>query len=150
MGAVNLGTSKVITLGFKPYIDVGIPYPDEPDDPYEDDQANVEAIITLYDFKFFTVKIKPGYYESFYIDIDYDLGDLEDFEEEEINAEINCLKRCLESCAAVGMQACTPGWVTTWFTYEDSVDMIETAINNLRNGVHKAIQEERNNETDVC
>lgn len=144
MGAVNFGTSKVITLGL-------MPYENESDDTsYEDDFANVCEIINDYGFRFFTVEIKPGYYESFYLDIDYDLGDLEDFEEEEINAEIDCLKRCLENCADVGMQACGPGWVTTWFTCENTINMIEAAIADLRNRIDEAIQEERNNETDVC
>lgn len=144
MGAVNFGTSEVITLGL-------VPYENESDDTsYEDDFANVCGIINNYDFRFFTVSLKPGYYESFYLDIDYNLGDLEDFEEEEINAEIDSLKRCLENCAAVDMQACKPGWVTTWFTYKDTIDMIEAAIADLRNSIYEAIQEERNDETNVC
>lgn len=144
MGAVNLGTSKVITLGL-------MPYENESDEVcYEDDFANVREIINDCDFRFFTVALKPGYYESFYLDIDYDLGDLEDFEEEEINAEIDRLDGCLLRCVNIGMQAYTPGWVTTWFTCEDSVDMVKTAISDLRSSVYVVIKEERNSETDVC
>lgn len=140
MGAVNFGTSKVITLGVLPYTDADdCFYQGDHVDLYDDDLANVNAIIDNCDFKFFTVEPKPGYYESFYLNIGYDFGDLEDFEENEINAEIDRLKWCLETCAGVGLQACCPGWVTTWFGHMKTMHLIEAAIADLRNSIYEVI-----------
>ena len=73
MGAVNYGTSDVITLGVKPYDldDLDDLTHDERAayiaDDYAADYDNAAAIIDNYSFNFFQVAPAWGYYEGVYI-----------------------------------------------------------------------------------
>ena len=76
MGTVNYATSDYITIGLKPYDyedfedeNGNINY-DMMNDYYQDDYNNIEAILNKYDFHYFHVVIKPGYYDVYYIYIE--------------------------------------------------------------------------------
>lgn len=66
MGAINYGSSNYVNLGLNLSLDI-----------YQDFDAvqmlakDVENIIYNKRFQYFTVDIIPGYYEGFYLDIEY-------------------------------------------------------------------------------
>lgn len=77
MGTVNYSRSDYITMGVKPYDpesfadeNGNIDY-EEIESCYESDQENAEFIIEKYCFYYFHISTKPGYYEGFSVDIEF-------------------------------------------------------------------------------
>lgn len=159
MGAVNYGTSDIITLGIKPYdfeetkndilknlSDFDLDSPEDVTDEfvddqisiqYEDDQMNATSIINKYNSNFFNVTVEPGYYEGLYIDIedetdefDYEFDD-EDEKKQAIKDADN-LEKMLKELAGCGFVACSPGWVTGYKDYNETITAIDEAIKELK------------------
>ncbi len=144
MATINFGTSDYITLGIEPYEceELNSIYGDSPDsyDLYElycDDEENAKTILDGYDFKFFNVSIKYGYYESLYIDIKavYSMyGTFYESYTEKMDAlkEVSSLKKCLIDLADVGFTACYPGWCTSFESHEGTLKAINEAVKEIR------------------
>lgn len=160
MGAVNYFTSDYITMGIKPYDTYD--FENDPDfmemvqeymkeyggtleswiddyikTSYDDDNANVTAILKKYSFYYFHVTIRPGYYEGFTLDIENNFSVAFDGWEDKQAAqrEITSLKKCLIECAGVGMVQCSPGWCTGYNNYKGTCKAIGAAIKAMRNEV---------------
>ena len=102
---------------------------------YEDDRINVEAILDKYCWRYFSIKIEPGYYEGFSLDITYDYdGDcFDDYEEKrQAQREVTQVKECLIDLAGVGLKACSPGWCTSYRDYAGTINKINEAVKQMR------------------
>lgn len=135
MGAINYCTSDYITMGIKPY-------PVEMNDfdrecTYSADFENINDILSSYDFYYFHIKIKPGYYEGFTLDIENNLSIAFDGWEDKQAAqrEITSLKKCLLECAGAGMVQCSPGWIPAYNDYKGTCKAIGNAIKIMREEV---------------
>ena len=160
MGSINYFTSDYITLCVKPYDtddyikdndfmdfireEWNINTEDENEvlkaaneqisADYEADRENAESILNGYNFYYFHVVLKPGYYEGFTLDIENNFGVAIDGWEDrrEAQKEITQLKNCLLELAGVGLVACSPGWCTGYKDYNETIKAIKEAIKEIR------------------
>lgn len=126
MGAINYGSSD--------YINIGLKAGDYEDEYVADMYDIIHEIVDHYNFTYFNVKIKSGYYEGFYINIRadypeyfYDCGERLDAQK-----EVTKLKKMLLECVKNGLVEYSPGWCTG---YND--------INGTKLAVMRATQELR-------
>lgn len=143
MGAINYGTSNYITIGLEPYDYEN--YRDENNEidyeamniDYSDDLSNIEALLNHFDFAIFHVVIESGYYEGFYINIEnnYELCFNCWQDKRTAQKEITQLKEFLIACVNMGMCKVSPGWVTSYYSREDSIKAINAAMKDLREQV---------------
>lgn len=157
MGAINYETSDYITMGVKPY-DVEdfkqdhdfMQFAQEQADEYggsledciydqiqacyDSDFENIQAILGKYDFRYYHITIKPGYYEGFSLDIENNFLTAYDDREDKRDAqkELTQVKKCLIECANVGLVACMPGWCTAYYDREHTIKGISNAIKSMR------------------
>lgn len=140
MGAVNYSHSDYITLGVKPYAPAdftdengNIDY-DEMYSCYKNGQENVDFIIEKYGFYYFHVATKPGYYEGFSVDIEFNFPAFFDKwnERAEAQKEVTALKKCLVELAGNGLVSCRPGWVTGYDDYSGTLQQIKAAVKAMR------------------
>lgn len=145
MSAVNYGTSDYITIGLKPYdYDNYKFYSDTDGDyrtdfdalnaDYEMDYDNIKSILDKYDFSYFHVVLKNGYYEGFYIDIENNHGICYDSYDEKREAlkELTQIKRFLIECVNNGLCQVFPGWCTSYNSRIDSIKGIKAAIKSAK------------------
>lgn len=158
MGTINFKTSDFITLAIKPYQADEIAkdadflqyareeYPET--DPetvaewnietyYEADQENFNSIAAKYDFYYFHIRLRPGYYESFYIDIESNYPVFFDdyTEKREALKEVTEIKQFLTECAGVGFTACSPGWITSYKDHAATLEAIKAAAEEMRDSI---------------
>ena len=147
MGTINYGTSEYITVGLEPYDFAD--YENESGECDYDarctdmrmDCAYVENILARYDFFYFDIRVKPGYYEGFYIDIESNFGLAYDSWEDKREAlkEATQIKRflleCVESCCCV----VHPGWCTGYEGEDESKASIAAAIAEMKNDIRQAL-----------
>ena len=143
MGAINYGTSKYITIGLKPYNtddyifeDGSVDY-DAMQIDYYCDIENVQYIMDKYNFSFFDIDIKYGYYEGFYLDINtnFDFYNWED--KADALKEATQLKNMLIECCGSGLCAVHPGWCTGYENYKDSIDSVKVAISEIKDDIKR-------------
>ena len=136
MGTINYGTSDYITIGYNCN-----------DIDYEDEFYN-DIIQDCYDlavsklkeesFYYFHVKVEPGYYEGFYIDIEFNFPVCFDSWEDKKLAqkEITRLKAflidCVENCECCAVY---PGWCNGYADYKKTLEEIDAAIKEMRETV---------------
>lgn len=141
MGAVNYGTSDVITLGVKPY---DLDDLDDLDDLTHDERAasiaddyaadydNAAAIISIYSFNFFQIAPAWGYYEGVYIALSDNFYAASYADKRDALKEATRLKRLLLDLAGVGFVRCAPGWCTGYSDHKGTVAAIRSAIRELK------------------
>lgn len=160
MGTINYGKSDYITLGINP-IDAWDVEHDESlmeelrhevkeyggtidseiqsyiEQTAEADYENAEAIFEKYDFCYYHIELKSGYYEGFYLDIENNYGlYYDDYEEKrEALKEIREIEKMLIELAGCGMVSVWPGWVTKYRTYEETLKDIKEAAKEMRQEV---------------
>lgn len=157
MGTINYGTSDYITMGIRPYdaaemqhdpdfveyinataVEYGTTPETELDnyimDSYDADYENAAAILDNYNFYYFHITIKPGYYEGLYLEIENNFPVFYDdiIEKKEAQKEITDIKKMLIDLAGVGFVACTPGWCTGYADYKGTLKAINAAIKEIR------------------
>lgn len=144
MGAINYATSDYITLGvnISELEDMNTTYFGEREEldrnSIEVDldimREDVEAELEKYDFWFYHVTIKPGYYDGFSIDIERNFFVYDSYEDkQDAQKEITKIKAFLLKCVDLGLVACYPGWCTA---YEDSTGTrktIQATVKYMRN-----------------
>ena len=147
MGTINYGTSDYITVGFEPFDFDEFVYEDEDGEEQTDYDGRynemefyreaVEAIREKYEFCYYHVEVKPGYYEGFYIDIESNYGLCYDSCEDkrEAQKEITQIKRFLLECVDVGCVQCFPGWCMGYATHEKTLAGINEAVKAMREEV---------------
>ena len=144
MGAINYKSNKYINLGYDlsndnilvNNIDL---YDDDNDrqDLYDDicfTYDDIKDLIDQYDLYYIYVKAEPGYYEGFYIDIDFDYSFFNDYQEKQtVLKEITKLKHLLfEIVNNYKIVNCHNSWCTTYDTKEETKQEIKAAIYKLR------------------
>lgn len=140
MGAINYGSNNYINLGVN--VDClrdvyGYEYEDfytEIDFLYEE----ITTILDKYNFHYFHITIKSGYYEGFYIDIENNFSIcFDDYtEKKEAQKEITQLKHFLNECANNGLVQYFPGWCTSYGDYASTKKAINEAIKTMREEVN--------------
>lgn len=162
MGTINYKTSDYITLGLKPLdadeykndsdfmnfiqeewgvditnenvVESAIEEQIEVD--YQCIREEIEKVLDNYDFYYYNVSIKSGYYEGFSIDIENNISIFNDYAEKmEANKEITQIKKCLLECAKMGLVQCFPGWCTGYNDYNGTVKSIKDAIKAMRSEI---------------
>jgi hypothetical protein len=136
MGTINYGTSDFITIGYDCSV---IDY----DDKYHHEiiQDNYDQIayrLKDYRFYYFNVKLEPGYYEGYYINIEFNYSlCLDDYHDKRAaQKEITLIKRFLLECINdFDCVACYPGWSTGYDTYNASLKELDDAIYLMRETV---------------
>lgn len=146
MGTINYYKNKYITLG----VNVNYLYEEKTEfddnDMYFDEDTylldyfdEIQDIINKYNFEFFKVELKPGYYEGFYLyieDCDYMFLD-NTKEKNELLKEITKLKKLLIELVENGLVACFPGWCTSYLSNEGSKEEIKEAIKQMKQDIKK-------------
>ena len=157
MGAVNYFTSDYITLGLRPYDKYNLENDREfmkelqaevdeyggtlenaldnyINDSYECDYENIKTELEKHCFHYYHIAIKPGYYEGFTLDIEFNYGVALDGWEDRRNAhkEITEIKQFLIDCAGLGLVKCSPGWCTGYSDYNGTIQAIKAAIKEMR------------------
>lgn len=137
MGAINYCTSDYITIGFdlsKEYTDVKTGEDISfyiARDSLEEAQAQLEG----YSFYYYSVKITPGYYEGFSIQIAFNypfcFGSYEDKRaaQREITELNHFLLYCVNYCDCC---AVLPGWCTSYLNRADTLKGISQAVADMR------------------
>lgn len=107
------------------------------EDYYKTDEENVSVVLENYNFYYFHVAIKPGYYEGFTLVIENNFPVYFDCWQDKRDAqkELTQLKKCLLDCAGIGMVQCSPGWCTSYNDYKGTCKAIEAAIKEVREEV---------------
>ena len=140
MGTINYYTSDYITLGYNLSFDYEgefDTFKEEQEQRYLDIEytfEEIETILKKYDFYYYHVTIKPGYYEGFSIDIENNFPLCYDdcYGKNEAQKEITQLKNFLLECLNCGMCVVYPGWCTRYLDYNDSIKKIKNAISEMR------------------
>ena len=129
MGAINYYTSDYITLAINT------------DDFYflQDDFDKIAGILENEHFYYFHIALKPGYYEGFSIDIEFNMGYYFDCYQDKKDAqkEITRVKQFLIDCInEFNLRACSPGWCTKFYDYNESIERLKRAIKEMRETVN--------------
>lgn len=158
MGTINYGTSNYITIGIKPYdasdFEKDIDFMEELQNEvneyggtieeamnnyiqgcYEADHSNIEYLLNnKYDFHYFHVVIKWGYYEGFYIDIENNYPVCYDSWNDKQAAlkEATQIKLFLLECIDNGLCKCSPGWCTGYYDRAESVKAVKQAVKEMK------------------
>lgn len=139
MGTINYGTSDYITIGYNlnwddSEFETWEEMENEKQLDIEDMYTNIRAILNKYDFTFYHVVIKSGYYEGFYIDIENNFPYCYDSREDkrEAQKEVTKLRAFLIECVNTGLVQVWPGWCTSYHTHIKSIEAIKTAIKEMR------------------
>jgi hypothetical protein len=141
MGTINYRRSDIITLGYN--IDYKIEEGmNEEEKQIQDEDAYYNSKFILdnykYNFEWFSIELKTGYYEGYYLDLDknYYTENLDKEEKKEINKEINALEKLLiELVSNSEMNVCYPWWCTKWEDYENSIAKVKEAMKELRKAI---------------
>lgn len=137
MGTINYGTSKYITLGYNcNNIDYDEPfYNDFIMDYYE----QIAITLNKYTFNYFSVTLEPGYYEGYYINIEFNYLWLDSCEKREAQKEITQIKQFLLQCVNdFECIAVFPGWCTGYADHNQTLTKLKNAIQEMRQTVRNA------------
>ena len=136
MGTINYKTSDFITIGYNcNFID----HEDEFSyDFVQDYYDQVKQALEKQAFYYFNVKLEPGYYEGFSIDIEFNFSLCFDgYEDKQLaQKEITTLKTFLLECIN-DYECCVvyPGWCTGYEDYKNSIKELNAAIAEMRQTV---------------
>ena len=134
MGTINYSSNDFINLGVNPdnyyhgdkYLDFLV----------DDDYQQIQNIINDFNFEYFTVKLEPGYYEGFYLHIEFDYLWVDYYEKPLILKELTQLKQLLLKCCNYGMVKYSPGWCMGYSDYKTTIksikDCIKETIENIK------------------
>lgn len=139
MGTINYKTSDYITIGYNCDWDSGDfesweEMENEKVFDIENTFSEVNHILEKYNFYYYQVKLDPGYYEGFSIDIECNFGIAWDSWEDkrEAQKEITQIKAFLTECIENGLCVVHPGWCTAYLNYSDSLQELKEAIAEMR------------------
>ena len=151
MGSINYKRNNIVTLGYnipkkeeeaEKEAENEIEIKDIYFDIEEADFEDLKEIYNKYSFDILDVKIEAGYYEGFYIDINFDYIYFDNAEEkQEALKEATKLKKFLFDSLNVGMVACDPSWCTSYCTLEESKKEIKEAIKKLKEEIKSTLTE---------
>lgn len=127
MGTINYGSNEYFNIGANPenywaddeFLDFEMEF----------DYNRIKSALEKYNFRYFTVTIEPGYYEGFYINIDFDYLWVDYYEKPEILKELTQLKIFLLGCAYNGLVEYYPGWC---MGYSDPIDTKKAIVQRIK------------------
>lgn len=136
MGTINYKTSDYITIGYNCN---NIDYDEEfYNDFIQDYYDQASERLKDYNFYYFHVKIEPGYYEGFSIDIEYNFPYCFDNYREKQKAlkEVTQIKAFLMECIN-DFECCVvyPGWCTSYLNHKESIRELNAAAREMRGAV---------------
>ena len=143
MGAINYGTSEIVTVGQLMFNGSGLSEEEWDEertfymDETEELMIDVQNLIGKYNFEFYKIEPEYGYYEGMYIKIklntcvyyggpnrnykEYNYVESSD-ERKEILKELTQIKKFLLECVNYhNLNVIYPGWVTSELNYQDSI-----------------------------
>ena len=136
MGTINYKTSDFITLGYNTN---NIDYDDQfYDDLITDEYDEIKFLLNKQDFYYFNVKLEPGYYEGFTIDIEHNFSYCYDNYYEKLQAlkEITRIKQfLLYIINNFNINVVYPGWCTGYGDYKKTISEINNSIIEMKNSV---------------
>lgn len=136
MGAINYKTSEYITIGYNCN---NIDYEDEFYNEYiTEDYEQIKYLLNKEYFYYWHVKIEPGYYEGFTIDISNNFPWCFDNYNEKRAAlkEITEIKKFLLTCINdFGLCAAFPGWCMKYANRNETIKLLNQAIKEMRETV---------------
>lgn len=133
MGTINYGYNNYFMMGINPYKYID-EYEKETDINFLWDEIN--NTLKKYKFEYFTVTLEPGYYEGMYINIDFDFLWLYNYQEKLIVLkETTQLKLFLLECCKWGFVQYSPGWVTGYYSEEETTMNIKQAIKEIKQNI---------------
>ena len=130
MGTINYGSNSYFNIGMnlKPDYDE-FDYLCEYEYQWEETQNTIDK----YNFNFFKIEIEPGYYEGFYISIDFDFLYFDDWtEKRETLKEITQLKHLLNDLCYNGLVKYSAGWCMGYCSEEETKQAIKQAIKEIK------------------
>lgn len=132
MGAINYGSSDYINLGW----DLRN-YPDLTGLDYEGITEAIEDMIYNNDLNFFTIDIEPGYYDGFYLNIEFTYPSVfyDYSEKREALKEVTRIKRLLYALSRMGVVQYSPGWCTGYYTASETRVNINKAVKEMRRDI---------------
>jgi hypothetical protein len=113
MGTINYGSNEYINMGVNPenyWIENENGENEFLDFEMQWGFEQIENALKKYAFEYFTVKLKSGYYEGFYIDIFFNYNYVDAYEKPLILKELTQLKHFLLGCCNYGLVEYYPGW----------------------------------------
>ena len=126
MGAINYGSNNILNIGYNLK-----DYDYEEDwDFCEDDYNQVKWELERHNFNYFNIELKGGYYEGFYLDLEFKFLWLDNYNEKlEALKEATKLRKLLEKCIYdYNMVVYYPGWCTGYEDKKTSLKMVKNAI----------------------
>jgi hypothetical protein len=133
MGAINYGNNKYFNMG----MDLSPDY-DEYDYQceYEYQFEETQNTIDKYNFNFFKIWIENGYYEGFYLCIDFDFLYFDDWNEKrEMLKEITQLKHLLKELCYNGLVKYSAGWCMAYYSEDETKQAIKTVIKEIKQNI---------------
>jgi hypothetical protein len=142
MGAINYGNNEYFNIGMN--LNAFDDYTNYDDRQYEYESEleylidEIKELLNKYNFQYFTVNYEYGYYEGFYINIDFDYLYLDDHAERlTVLKEITQLKQFLNECCYIGLVKYSPGWCTAYYSEQETKQAIKQAIKEMKqNFIH--------------
>ena len=124
MGTINYGSNDIINLGYN------LSHRDYDYDLCEDCYKQVEWALKYENFYYYEVSLEGGYYEGFYLKIQFKYLWLDNYKEKlEALKEATRLKNFLEECINdYDMVVYYPGWCTGYEDKKTSLAMVKKAI----------------------
>lgn len=134
MGTINYGCSEYINVGW----DLRN-YPDLTGLDYEGITAAIEDMIYNSDLNFFTIDIKPGYYDGFYLNIEFTYPSVfyDYSEKREALKEVTRVKRLLYALSRMGVVQYSPGWCMGYYTASETRANINKAVKEMRQDIRE-------------
>ena len=135
MGAINYGCNDIINLGYNLKN-----YDYEKDfDICNDDYIQIKWLLKSLNFEFYIVELRGGYYEGFYLNIDFRLLWLDNYQEKlaalkETTMLHKFLKACINDFSVVVYY---PGWGTSYEDKKTSLKMLKNAIREEKEKIRK-------------
>lgn len=130
MGAINYGSNNYFNIG----MDLT---PDYDEYDYMGDfnylVEETQEILNKYNFDYFKIDIQYGYYQGFYIDIDFDYLYLDNHAERlTVLKEITQLKKLLFELSYIGLVNYSAGWCMGYCSEQETNQAIKHAIKQLK------------------
>lgn len=140
MGTINYKTSDYVTIGYNLN---NIDYAMDDfsfDSIINDDFDSIARNLRQQFFIFFNVKLEPGYYEGFSIDIECNFNWCLNRYQDKKDAlkEITRIKNFLLDCIKnYNLCAVSPGWCTTYYNEKESIQKLNDGIKEMREHVKR-------------
>ena len=103
----------------------------------EDIYGMIKKELNKYNFYYYNITLKNGYYEGFYINIENNFPICYDDhnDKKEAQKELTTIKAFLHFCVDNGLNVCFPSWCTSYLNYKESNTAIDEAIKEEREKV---------------